>query len=72
MNNIILFNDEINTFEFVTSMLIEICDHDPIQAEQCTYLVHYAGKCSVKSGSYKKLEPICKALVNSGLNASID
>ncbi len=72
MNNIILFNDDLNTFEFVSSMLIEICNHEPVQAEQCTYLVHYSGKCSVKTGTYENLKPILEALLNNGLTASIE
>ena len=72
MHNVILFNDDINTFDFVRDMLIEICKHDPIQAEQCTFLVHYVGKCAVKSGNKKELKPICEALLNSGLSAKIE
>ena len=72
MNTIVLFNDDINTFEFVTSMLIEICNHEPIQAEQCAYLVHYSGKCSVKTGTHENLKPILEALLNNGLTASME
>lgn len=69
---IILFNDDVNTFDYVIDSLIELCDHDPVQAEQCTYLVHYKGKCSVKSGSFEKLKPICSALLDRGLTAEIE
>ena len=72
LHNVILFNDDINTFDFVTDMLIDICKHDPIQAEQCTFLVHYVGKCAVKSGTKQELNPICEALLNSGLYAKIE
>ncbi|MFI5206177.1 MAG: ATP-dependent Clp protease adaptor ClpS [Candidatus Paceibacterales bacterium] len=51
--------------------LIKICKHDIVQAEQCTYLVHHKGKCSVKKGSYKVLEPMCTALLERGLTAEI-
>ncbi len=68
---IVLFNDDINTFEFVISSLIDICDHTLEQAEQCTMLVHYKGKCSVKSGEYKELKPRCTRLLNLGLSAKI-
>jgi ATP-dependent Clp protease adaptor protein ClpS len=61
LQNIILYNDDVNTFDFVIDSLIEVCNHDVIQAEQCTYLVHYAGKCAVKRGTYKKLRPLCEA-----------
>ncbi|MBL7884843.1 MAG: ATP-dependent Clp protease adaptor ClpS [Bacteroidia bacterium] len=69
---IILFNDDFNTFEFVTETLMKVCKHDPIQAEQCTYLVHYKGKCSVKKGTYEALEPMCTALLERGLTAEIE
>ncbi len=70
-NHLVLYNDDVNTFEFVIESLIKVCGHDTIQAEQCTYLVHYAGKCSVKSGSRKKLVPIASALLDRGLTAEI-
>ena len=69
---IILYNDEFNTFDFVIECLVKICKHDIIQAEQCTYLVHYKGKCSVKTGSYEDLEPYCTALLEKGLTAQIE
>ena len=68
---IVLFNDEVNTFDFVIQSLIELCGHEPMQAEQCTLLVHYKGKCDVKEGEYTKLEPICTALLDRGLTAEI-
>lgn len=71
LNEIVLYNDDINTFDFVIDSLIEVCDHTPIQAEQCTLLVHYKGKCSVKTGEYKDLEPRCLKLLDKGLSAEI-
>lgn len=68
---IILFNDDVNTFDHVIDSLIQICGHTVEQAEQCAVLVHYTGKCSVKSGEYKDLEPRCTALLNKGLTAEI-
>ena len=56
-HEIILHNDDVNTFDFVMDSLVSICDHTLEQAEQCTILVHYKGKCTVKSGEYKDLEP---------------
>ena len=70
--SIVLYNDEVNTFDFVIEALIKICDHDPIQAEQCTYIVHFNGKCSVKSGSFDQLKPVCSALLDRGLTAEIE
>lgn len=69
--NLILYNDDYNTFEFVISTLIELCNHTLEQAEQCTLLVHYTGKCAVKLGSAEELKPICTAMLNRGLTAEI-
>jgi ATP-dependent Clp protease adaptor protein ClpS len=69
---LILYNDDVNTFNFVTDSLIEVCEHNLLQAEQCTYLVHYTGKCVVKNGTYKKLKPLCEALLERGLTAKIE
>jgi len=71
-NALILHNDDVNTFEFVIDCLIEICGHTIVQAEQCTYLVHYKGKCDVKKGSFEFLKPRREALIEKGLNATID
>lgn len=71
LHEIVLFNDEVNTFEFVINSLIDVCDHSPEQAEQCTYLVHYKGKCAVKTGEYDELKPRCSRLLNLGLSAEI-
>lgn len=69
---LVLYNDDYNTFSFVTESLIKVCGHDAIQAEQCTYLVHYVGKCVVKNGSFDKLRPMCEALLERGLTAKIE
>lgn len=71
-NNIILYNDEVNTFDFVIESLIEVCNHDLLQAEQCTLIVHYNGKCAVKQGAVDKLRPLCEALLDRGLSATIE
>lgn len=71
-NHLVLYNDEVNTFDFVIESLVDVCRHDRLQAEQCTYLVHYRGRCSVKDGSFKKLRPLCDALLDRGLTASIE
>ena len=68
---IVLFNDEVNTFDFVIESLMKVCGHDPIQAEQCTIIVHFKGKCSVKKGEFEELEPMCTALLDRGLTAEI-
>jgi len=70
--NVVLYNDDINSFDFVINSLIEVCDHEPLQAEQCTILVHYKGKCDVKRGSFADLRPIRNELTNRGLSATIE
>lgn len=69
---LIVYNDDFNTFDHVIESLIKVCKHDPIQAEQCTFLIHYKGKCSVKKGSYEVLEPMCTALLERGITAEIE
>ena len=69
---LVLHNDETHTFDFVIDTLIEICELEVVQAEQCTYLVHYKGKCDVKKGSYHYLQPYKRGLIDRGLNATID
>ena len=68
---IILFNDDVNTFDYVINKLVTICGQTLEQAEQCTYIVHYSGKCSVKTGSFEELKPMCLKLLDSGLTAEI-
>ena len=71
-SKIVLYNDDVNTFDFVIECLIEICGHTLIQAEQCTILVHYKGKCTVKTGSLEKLKPMHLALLERGLTSQIE
>jgi ATP-dependent Clp protease adaptor protein ClpS len=70
-NEIILYNDEVNTFDHVIATLIRVCSHTAEQAEQCALIVHYKGKCTVKTGEYKELEPQCTQLLEAGLSAEI-
>ena len=72
VRDLVLYNDDINTFDFVIESLIEVCKHEALQAEQCTYIVHYNGKCSVKNGSYTDLNPMRVALCDRGLSAVIE
>ncbi|NAS11118.1 ATP-dependent Clp protease adaptor ClpS [Poritiphilus flavus] len=70
-NEIVLFNDDVNTFEHVIETLIDVCDHTAEQAEQCSLIVHYNGKCTVKTGPYDELKPRCSRLLQAGLSAEI-
>jgi len=69
---LILHNDDIHSFEYVIDSLIEVCEMEITQAEQCTYLVHYKGKCDIKKGSFSLLKPFKEGLIERGLNATID
>lgn len=68
---LVLFNDDYNTFEHVIKSLVEICGHDPIQAEQCAVITHFKGNCEVKSGSRTLMDSMCKELNNRGLSSEI-
>ena len=70
--NLVLYNDEHNTFDHVIEMLISICEHEAMQAEQCALMVHFKGKCSVLSGTYDELEPKCSKLLSADLTAEIE
>ncbi|WP_314235933.1 ATP-dependent Clp protease adaptor ClpS [Capnocytophaga sputigena] len=70
--HLILYNDDVNTFDHVIDTLVEVCHHTFEQAEQCAIIVHFKGKCDVKTGSYEYLKPLCTALLDAGLSAQIE
>ena len=70
--NLIVWNDEVNTFEWVIETLMEVCGHDYEQAEQCSYIIHFRGKYAVKKGSFDDLKPQCEAIIDRGINATIE
>jgi ATP-dependent Clp protease adaptor protein ClpS len=72
VRELILFNDETNSFDFVIETLIEVCEHEKLQAEQCAYIAHYTGKCGVKSGVVGELKPKFDEMTRRGLTVSID
>lgn len=69
---LVLHNDEENTFEYVIESLMEVCGHDPIQAEQCTLIAHYNGKCPVKSGPREDLEVAFRGMTDRKLVVTIE
>lgn len=69
--DLVVFNDDFNTFEHVIQTLIRICKHTPEQAEQCTWLIHYKGKCAVKSGVLEELRPMKDGICEAGIDARI-
>ena len=70
--NLIVWNDEVNTFEWVIDTLMEICGHSHEQAEQCAYIIHFQGKYAVKNGSYDELKPKCDAITDRGIGATVE
>jgi len=70
--SLIVWNDDVNTFEWVIDTLIEVCGHSYEQAEQCSYFIHYRGKYAVKEGSYDDLKPLCDAITERGINATVE
>jgi ATP-dependent Clp protease adaptor protein ClpS len=71
-HEIVLYNDDVNTFDHVINCLVRICKHTSEQAEQCAIIVHYTGKCAVKTGSLEELKPQCLLLLDAGLSAVIE
>jgi len=69
--DLLIYNDEFNTFQHVIDSLVKVCKHETIQAEQCTWIIHYNGKCAVKKGEYKSLRPMRDALLERGIDAKI-
>ncbi len=72
INDLIVYNDDVNTFEHVINTLVKVCKHTAEQAEQCTLLVHYKGKCAVKKGPYLELIPFRQGMVDAGISAEIE
>jgi ATP-dependent Clp protease adaptor protein ClpS len=69
---LIVWNDEVNTFEWVIETLVDICGHSPEQAEQCALIIHSQGKYAVKYGSYETLKPLCDAITERGISATVE
>lgn len=70
--HLIVWNDDVNTFDWVIKALMDICGHEQEQAEQCTLIIHYKGKCSVKTGDYETLKPMCEGITDRGIGATIE
>jgi ATP-dependent Clp protease adaptor protein ClpS len=67
-----LHNDDVHTFDYVIETLMDVCEHDLVQAEQCAYIVHYKGRCDVKKGTVDCLQPMKLKLIEKGLVATIE
>jgi ATP-dependent Clp protease adaptor protein ClpS len=70
--NLIVWNDEVNTFDWVIETLVEVCGHTEEQAEQCAMLIHFKGKYAVKNGDYDTLKPMCNSITERGINATVE
>ena len=71
-NSIVVWNDDVNTFDWVIETLVEVCNHTVEQAEQCALLIHFKGKCAVKNGDYDTLKPMCDSITERGIGATIE
>jgi ATP-dependent Clp protease adaptor protein ClpS len=71
VKDLVVFNDDFNTFDHVIETLIRVCKHTPEQAEQCTWLIHHKGKCTVKTGTLEELNPMREAICEAGIDAKI-
>ena len=70
-SELIVFNDEVNTFNHVINTLIRVCKHSNEQAQQCTLIIHFKGKCTVKTGPIEKLKSACQGILDAGIQAEI-
>ncbi|MEO8712069.1 MAG: ATP-dependent Clp protease adaptor ClpS [Parafilimonas sp.] len=70
--NLIVWNDNVNSFDWVIETLVEVCAHTFEQAEQSAYIIHYHGKYAVKQGDYETLNPMREAIIDRGINATIE
>ncbi len=71
LKDLVVYNDDFNTFDHVINTLIKVCGHSPEQAEQCTWIIHYKGKCTVKTGTFDELKPMKEAICDAGIDAKI-
>jgi ATP-dependent Clp protease adaptor protein ClpS len=71
VKDLVVFNDDFNTFDHVIETLVRVCKHTLEQAEQCTWLIHHKGKCTVRTGSFEELDPMRKAICEEGIDAKI-
>lgn len=71
LRSLVVFNDDVNTFDWVIDTLIEVCDHTPHQAEQCTIIIHFKGKCRVKEGEFEELAAMRTEICRRGISAEV-
>lgn len=71
VRDLIVYNDDYNTFNHVTNTLVKVCKHSTEQAEQCTYIIHFKGKCAVKAGTFTELKPMRDGICEAGIDAKV-
>ncbi|MCX6321292.1 MAG: ATP-dependent Clp protease adaptor ClpS [Bacteroidia bacterium] len=71
-STLVLYNDDINTFDHVIKSLVEVCGHDSVQAEQCAMIVHFKGSCDVKTGMTEVLNAMSRSLNVKGLKSKVN
>jgi len=71
VKSLMVFNDDVNTFDHVINTLVKVCKHTAQQAEQCAMIIHYRGKCSVKKGQFEDLKPLKDAICEAGIDAKV-
>lgn len=71
LKDLVVFNDDYNTFDHVINTLVKVCKHNPQQAEQCTWIIHYKGKCAVRKGTFEELRPMRQGICDAGISAEI-
>lgn len=72
VRKLILYNDDVNLFDYVVDKLMEVCGHTPEQAEQCALIAHYKGLCVVKTGNLEEMQMLKQQLISKGLQADIE
>jgi len=72
VKDLVIYNDDFNTFDFVIETLVEVCGHETEQAIQCTLIAHNNGKCVVRTGDVTTLQPMYRALLDRGISATIN
>ena len=70
--SLIVWNDDVNTFDWVIETLVKVCNHEATQAEQCAIIIHFKGKCAVKNGGYDELKEMCDAITERQIGATIE
>ncbi len=72
MSELVVYNDDFNTFDWVIECFVDVLAHTAEQAEQLSLIIHFTGKATVKTAPLEVLRPLKDALVERGLSAVIE